>query len=111
MQTPNLQEECNMRKKPKAIDFESETRDEIEAIKSKIGQEVPLSRRHTQGTRAVLLSISGETATIRFPNGATLSQVPIRDLSMTAATGGQNDSKKNSAMFRVHLGVPFDLIL
>lgn len=69
-----------MRKKPKTIDFEGETRDEIEAIKSRIGQEVPLSRRYTQGTRAVLLSITGETATIRFPNGATLSQVPIRDL-------------------------------
>ena len=69
-----------MRKKPKTIDFESETRDEIDAIKSKIGQEVPLSRRYTQGSRAMLVSITGETATIRFPNGATLSQVPIRDL-------------------------------
>lgn len=69
-----------MRKKPKTIDFEGETRDEIEAIKSKIGQEVPLSRRYTQGSQALLLSITGETATIRFPNGATLSQVPIRDL-------------------------------
>jgi hypothetical protein len=69
-----------MRKKPKTIDFESETRDEIEAIKSKIGQEVPLSRRYTHGSRALLVSITGETATIRFPNGATLSQVPVRDL-------------------------------
>ncbi len=32
-------------KEAKEIDFEGETRDEIEAIKSKIGQEVPLSRR------------------------------------------------------------------
>ena len=69
-----------MRKKPKTIDFESETRDEIEAIKSKIGQEVPLGRRYTQGSRALLVSITGETATIRFSNGATLIQVPIRDL-------------------------------
>jgi hypothetical protein len=69
-----------MRKNPKTIDFERETRDEIEAIKSKIGQEVPLSHRYTQGPRALLVSITGETATIRFPNGATLSQVPIRDL-------------------------------
>ena len=69
-----------MRKKPKAIDFEGETKDEIEAIKSRIGQEVPLSRRYTQGSRALLVRITGETATIRFPNGATLSQVPIRDL-------------------------------
>lgn len=69
-----------MRNKPKTIDIDAETRDEIEAIKSKIGQEVPLSRRYTQGAKALLVSIDGETATIRFPNGATLSQVPIRDL-------------------------------
>jgi hypothetical protein len=69
-----------MRKKPKIIDFEGETIEEIEAIKSKIGQELPLSRRYTQGRRALLVSITGDTATIRFPNGATLSQVPIRDL-------------------------------
>lgn len=69
-----------MRKKEKSFDFDGESKEEIEAIKSKIGQEVPLSRRYTQGTRALLISISGETATIRFPNGATLSQVPIRDL-------------------------------
>jgi hypothetical protein len=69
-----------MRKKPKTIDFEVETKDEIEAIKSKIGQEVPLSRRYTQGCKALLVSITGETATIRFPNGATLSEVPVRDL-------------------------------
>ena len=69
-----------MRKKEKSFDFDGESKEEIEAIKSKVGQEVPLSRRYTQGTRALLISISGETATIRFPNGATLSQVPIRDL-------------------------------
>ena len=69
-----------MRNKPKTIDIDAETRDEIEAIKTKIGQEVPLSRRYTQGAKALLVSIDGETATIRFPNGATLSQVPIRDL-------------------------------
>lgn len=69
-----------MRNKPKVIDFEGENRKEIEAIKSKIGQEVPLSRRYTQGAKALLVSITDETATIRFPNGATLSQVPIRDL-------------------------------
>lgn len=69
-----------MRKKPKTIDFEGESKKEIEAIKSRIGREVPLSQRYTQGSKAVLVSIDGETATIRFPNGATLSQVPIRDL-------------------------------
>ena len=69
-----------MRRKPKTIDLERETTNENEAIKSKVGQEVPLSRRYTQGANALLVSITGETATIRFPNGATLSEVPIRDL-------------------------------
>ena len=69
-----------MRRKPRTIDFELETTNEIEAIKSKVGQEVPLSHRYTQGAKAMLVSITGETATIRFPNGATLSEVPIRDL-------------------------------
>lgn len=69
-----------MRKKPKTIDFEGESKKEIEAIKSRIGREVPLSHRYTQGAKAVLVSIDGETATIRFPNGATLNNVPIRDL-------------------------------
>jgi hypothetical protein len=69
-----------MRKKPKTIDFEGETRAEIESIKSRIGQEVSLSQRYTQGAKALLVSFEGESATIRFPNGATLSGVPIRDL-------------------------------
>jgi hypothetical protein len=69
-----------MRRKPRVIDFEAENRKEVESIKSRIGQEVPLSRRYILGARATLVSIEDETATIRFPNGATLSQVPIRDL-------------------------------
>ncbi|MFN7877127.1 MAG: hypothetical protein ACK5PB_17545 [Pirellula sp.] len=69
-----------MRIKPTTIDFEKEAWNEIEAIKSKLGQEVSLSHRYTLGVKAVLVSIDGETATIRFPNGAILSQVPIRDL-------------------------------
>lgn len=68
-----------MKEKPKKIDFEGEAKDEIEAIKSKIGQEVPLSHRYTQGSRALLVSLTGETASIQFPDGATLCQVPIHD--------------------------------
>jgi hypothetical protein len=69
-----------MKRKPRVIDFEGETREEIASIKAHIGQEVPLSRRYTQGAKALLVSVEGETATIRFPNGAVLSAVPIRDL-------------------------------
>jgi hypothetical protein len=69
-----------MKRKPRVIDFERETKDELQSIISRIGKEVPLSRRYTQGPRALLVSVEGETATIRFPNGAILSGVPIRDL-------------------------------
>lgn len=69
-----------MKRKPRVIDFEGETTDELQSIKARIGQKVPLSRRYTQGPKALLMSVEGETATIRFPNGAVLTSVPIRDL-------------------------------
>jgi hypothetical protein len=69
-----------MPKKPKVIDFCRETEEELNAIKARIGQEVPLSNRYTRGLRATLVSVEGDTATLLFPNGATLANVPIRDL-------------------------------
>lgn len=69
-----------MKRKPKVIDFDQETDAEIEAIKSKIGHEVPLSNRYVRGQRAILVAVDGNTATIQFPNGATLLKVPLRDL-------------------------------
>jgi hypothetical protein len=52
----------------------------LNAIRSRIGQEVPLSNRYVRGQRAILVSVDGETATLQFPNGATLAKVPLRDL-------------------------------
>ena len=69
-----------MKKKPKEIDFRKEAEEQLEAIKSRIGQEVPLSNRYVRGQRAILVSIDGETATLQFPNGAMLVKVPLRDL-------------------------------
>lgn len=69
-----------MKRKAKVIDFEGEATAELQSIRDRIGKEVPLSRRYTQGAKALLVSLEGETATIRFPNGATLTQVPLRDL-------------------------------
>jgi hypothetical protein len=69
-----------MKRKAKVIDFEGEAADELQSIRDRIGKEVPLSRRYTQGAKALLVSLEGETATIRFPNGAILTQVPLRDL-------------------------------
>ncbi len=69
-----------MKKKPKEIDFRKEAEDQLNAIRSRIGQEVPLSNRYVRGQRAILVTIIGETATLQFPNGATLANVPLRDL-------------------------------
>ncbi len=69
-----------MSRKPKEIDFRREAEDQLNAIKSRIGQEVPLSNRYVRGRRATLVSVDGETATLLFPNGATLTNVPLRDL-------------------------------
>ncbi len=57
-----------------------EAEDQLNATRSRIGQEVPLSNRYVRGQRAILVSVDGETATLQFPNGATLAKVPLRDL-------------------------------
>lgn len=69
-----------MKRKSKEINFEKEAEAELAAIRSRIGLEVPLSNRYVRGQRAILVSVDGETATIRFPNGATLAGVLLRDL-------------------------------
>ncbi len=38
-----------MSKKPKEIDFRREAEDQLNAIRSRIGQEVPLSNRYVRG--------------------------------------------------------------
>ena len=69
-----------MKRKPKEINFCREADAQVAAIISCIGQEVPLSNRYVRGQWAILVSVDGDTATIQFPNGAVLTQVPLRDL-------------------------------
>jgi len=69
-----------MSKKPKEIDFSKEAEDQLNAIRSRIGQEIPLSNRSVRGPRPILVSVEGETVKLRFPNSASLVQVPLRDL-------------------------------
>ena len=38
--------------------------------------------REVRGQRAIHVSVDGETATLQFPNGATLAKVPLRDLGL-----------------------------
>ncbi len=74
-----------MPRTPKVIDFEAETVRMLELIKAMVGKPVPLSTQYTRGERATLVAVDGDTATIRFRNGATLANVPIRDLVDDAA--------------------------
>jgi hypothetical protein len=48
-----------MSKKPKEIDFRKEGEAQLEAIKTRIGQEVPLSNRYVRGPRPILVSVEG----------------------------------------------------
>lgn len=69
-----------MRRKPPEIQFEQEASAQIAAVKAKVGQAVPLSMRYSLGPRATLVALDGETATLVFPNGARLENMPLRDL-------------------------------
>ena len=64
----------------KEIDIDSAYREHVRWLESQVGQPVPLSASYTRGERPLLVSIEGETATVRFCNGAQLSGVPLRDL-------------------------------
>ena len=64
-----------MPKKPKEIDFRKEEETQLEAIKSRIGQEVPLSNRYVRGPRPILVSVEGTVATLRYPNGKRTAAV------------------------------------
>jgi hypothetical protein len=64
----------------KELDLEAEYRKHVAKISMLVGKPVPLSRVYTQGEQPTLISIEGDTATVRFRNGAVLSGVPLRDL-------------------------------
>ena len=69
-----------MPRKPRVINFEAENRERLEQLRSMIGQQVPLSSAYTRGVRSLLIAIEGDRATLRFPNAAILTNVPLRDL-------------------------------
>jgi hypothetical protein len=69
-----------MVRKTPTIDFEAEAKQHVDALRSQIGHKVPLSCSYVRGQRPTLLAIEGEFATLQFPNGAMLSNVPLRDL-------------------------------
>ena len=69
-----------MRRKPPRIDLDQESAAELEAIRAKVGQQVPLSMRYVLGPKPTLLSIQDGIATLVYPNGARLEGVPLRDV-------------------------------
>ena len=69
-----------MGRRTKEIDLEAEYNQHVDRIRSQVGEQVPLSYFYTHGEKPILVSIDGETATIRYRNGAELTGVPLRDL-------------------------------
>ncbi len=77
-----------MKQKPKSFDFEAESTAELDRFRAMVGQHVPLSHFYVRGVRPVLLEVHGDRATLRFANGAVLSNVPLRDLVDDSAYWG-----------------------
>jgi hypothetical protein len=73
--------ETTMTRKPKVIDFEAEYYQWLERLRGMIGQQVPLSSAYTHGVQPILVAIERDRAILRYPNGATIINVPLRDLA------------------------------
>lgn len=69
-----------MKRELKSFDFEAEAQRHLDELRSKVGQPVPLSCSYVRGQRPILLAIEGDRATLKYPNGATVMNVPLRDL-------------------------------
>ena len=52
----------------------------LQELRQQIGERVPLSCRYTVDARPILLSVDAGYATLRYPNGVTILNVPIDDL-------------------------------
>lgn len=64
----------------KELDLDAEYHKHVAHVSTLIGEPVPLSRSYTQGEQPTLISIENDTATLRFRNGAMLTDVPLKDL-------------------------------
>lgn len=69
-----------MARKPKFIDFDQETQALLTSLYRQLGQPVPLSCSYTHQPRPVLVAIRGDRATLKFHNGVTMLNVPLKDL-------------------------------
>lgn len=62
------------------IRFNLESEQEMTHLKSQIGKEVPLSHYYLRGQKPTLVAIDGNVCMLRYPNGATMRDVPLKDL-------------------------------
>ncbi len=85
-----------MKPNPKSFDFEAESTAELDRIRAMVGRQVPLSQFYVRGVRPVLLEVNGDRATLRFANGAVLSNVPLRDLVDDSAYWGSKRQDSSS---------------
>lgn len=69
-----------MRRKPPEIKFDQEAEEHRQRVLALVGQQIPLSMRYVLGPRPILVSVEGDRATLLFPSGARLENVPLRDL-------------------------------
>ncbi len=69
-----------MKRELTTFDFEAEAQRHLDGLRKMIGKGVPLSCSYVRGQRPILLAIEGDRATLKYPNGATILNVPLRDL-------------------------------
>lgn len=62
------------------LDPEAQDTRRVTYIQDKIGQVVPLSHYYLKGQKPTLIGVEGELCLLRYPDGATMRDVPIEDL-------------------------------
>ena len=69
-----------MVRKLRTTRFDAESESQQAIMRSRIGQEVPLSHYYWKGQKPILVGIDGDVCILRYPNGATMRDVPLTDL-------------------------------
>ncbi len=69
-----------MGRKPKILDIEAESQQQLESLRDKMGKPAPLRCSYVRGVRPILVAPGNERAVLKCPDGATNVNVPIRDL-------------------------------
>ena len=89
-----------MARKPQIIDFEAEAKQHIDALRSQVGQPVPLSCSYIRGQRPTLLAVDGDRATLKYPwfRGLDANDKPVK--TKEAASGARTAQRKRTSISR-----------